>query len=310
MIAFPSILQGDRKPIRVVNRRTGQQFEEVVAGEDAMRVFYGTPIGLSFTTRMLTNQWVSKIFGAYNDSSASRHKIQPFVEELGIDITECEKDLTEYNSFNDFFARKLKPGSRPIESSADTVVSPGDGRLLVFDQIEKGMLTYLKWAPIELLTLFGHHEQLATRYEGGQALVLRLCPADYHRFHFPVSGRVGITKTIDGQLHSVNPYAIESNLPVYCLNKRTICEIESPTFGKVLQLEIGALLVGSIVQTYRAGKTISKGDEKGYFKFGGSTSICFFEKGRIQFDPDLIENSKAGFETLVQMGEQIATKTQ
>jgi phosphatidylserine decarboxylase len=135
--------------------------------------------------------------------------------------------------------------------------------------------------------------------------VLRLCPSDYHRFHFPVGGKVGITKTISGLLHSVSPYALEQKIPVYCLNKRTICELESDSFGKVLIMEVGAMFVGSIVQTYRAGSTVKKGDEKGFFKFGGSTTLFFFEKNAMVFDVDLVKNTKDGFETYVKMGEGI-----
>jgi phosphatidylserine decarboxylase len=121
-----------------------------------------------------------------------------------------------------------------------------------------------------------------------------------------VSGKVGITKTVPGLLHSVNPYALEQGLPVYCLNKRTMCELKSDQLGSVLMLEVGALFVGSIVQTYRAGTQVQRGDEKGYFKFGGSTCILFFEEGAIEFDKDLVQNSQDGLETFVKMGEQIA----
>lgn len=302
-----SALQGEKKIIEVVDRTSGKTFPEIVFSEDGMRVLYGTRGGQALASRVLSNKWISKIYGAYNDSSASKHKIEDFATELEIDLSECEKDIADYNSFNDFFARKLKIGARPVDDAQDALVSPGDGRLLVFPELKEKMLAYIKWAPIEILQLFGGNQSLASRFESGSCLVLRLCPSDYHRFHFPVSGKVGMTKVIDGVLHSVNPYAIESDLPVYCLNRRTICEIESDSAGKVVLLEVGALFVGSIVQTYRAGMHVQKGDEKGYFKFGGSTVIGFFERGAIGFDSDLKANSTAGLETLVKMGERIGT---
>ncbi len=135
--------------------------------------------------------------------------------------------------------------------------------------------------------------------------ILRLCPSDYHRFHFPTGGKIGVTKTVPGLLHSVNPYALEQKIPVYCLNKRTLSELDSYDVGKVLMMEVGALFVGTIVQTYRPTMTVAKGEEKGFFKFGGSTCILFFEKGSMKFDADLVENSRQGVETLVKMGEQI-----
>ena len=306
MFSISSVLMGDKKIIEVANRATGKTFAETVLSEDGMRVLYGTRYGVALTSKFLSNQWVSKLYGAYNDSAASKHKIEEFASALNIDLAECEKDIAEYYSFNDFFARKLKSGSRPIAAGDRVIVSPGDGRLLVFPQVGQTTLSYVKWAPIKLLDLFGGREEHAKRYSEGSALVLRLCPADYHRFHFPLSGKVSIAHTIEGLLHSVNPYAIESELPVYCLNKRTICEIDSDFAGKVMFMEVGALFVGSIVQTYRAGMHVKKGDEKGYFKFGGSTVICFFENGAVEFDSDIIQNTTNGLETFVKMGEKIA----
>jgi len=291
----------ESKQINVVDRRSNESFVEKVYGDDVMKVFYGHPAGLAVTTKLLTNRVLSNIYGAYNDSAASKHKIEDFVEALGIDITECSKDLVEYVSFNDFFARKLRPGARVITEEDKAVASPGDGRLLVF------FVSYVKWAPISLFDLFNKNQELADRYRNGACAVLRLCPADYHRFHFPVAGKVGITKTVPGLLHSVSPYALEQGLPVYCLNKRTLCELKTNEMGgTILQMEIGALFVGSIVQTYRAGTQVQRGDEKGYFKFGGSTCILFFEKGTVQFDDDLVRNSQNGLETLVKMGERLA----
>ena len=308
MLSFPSALKGQKKQIRVVNRATGELFDEIVFSEDAMRVFYGSELGFTLTSKFLTNPWVSKLYGAYNDSGASKHKIEEFIQELGIDASECERELAEYQSFNDFFARKLKPGSRPIDQDPNVLISPGDGRIHVFPELKGDQLAYVKWANVSLFELFGQNQALTQRYQGGAAFVLRLCPSDYHRFHFPASGRVSITKTIDGALHSVSPYAIESNIPVFCLNKRTICEIDSDHFGKIVCMEVGALMVGSIVQTYRPGMKVNKGDEKGYFKFGGSTTIAFFEPGRITFDSDLISNTHETFETLVKMGEHIGSR--
>ncbi|NBO37763.1 phosphatidylserine decarboxylase [bacterium] len=305
-IPLSRILGLESKCIQVVDRKTQTTFVEKVYGDDVMKVFYGHPAGLAVTTWLLTNRFLSNLYGAYNDSAASKHKIEDFVQALGIDVSECSKDLVEYVSFNDFFARKLRSGAREIAQEENAVASPGDGRLLVFPKINETTLSYIKWAPIELFELFNKNQELAGRYRNGACAVLRLCPSDYHRFHFPVAGKVGITKTVPGLLHSVSPYALEQGLPVYCLNKRTMCELKSNEIGSVLLMEIGALFVGSIVQTYRAGTQVNRGDEKGYFKFGGSTCVMFFERGQIEFDPDLVKNSENGHETLVQMGERLA----
>lgn len=300
------ILGVESKQISVVDRKKQETFIEKVYGDDVMKLFYGHPAGLAVTTRILTNRFLSNLYGAYNDSAASKHKIEDFVEALGIDITECSKDLVEYVSFNDFFARKLRHGAREVTEEENAIASPGDGRLLVFPKIDDETVSYVKWAPIPLFELFNKNRELADKYRNGACAILRLCPADYHRFHFPVSGKVGITKTVPGLLHSVSPYALEQGLPVYCLNKRTLCELKSNEVGSVLLMEIGALFVGSIVQTYRAGTQVQRGHEKGYFKFGGSTCVLFFEQGAIRFDDDLVRNSQNGHETLVKMGERLA----
>lgn len=302
---FASLIGAKSKKIEVYARAAREIIEEKVYGEEFMRVAYGHPTGTLFTTKFLVNRWLSNVYGAYNDSGASKHKIEEFARALNINLEECEKEISEYQSFNEFFARRLKVDARPIDTAADSFVSPGDGRLLVFPQIDEDSLSYVKWAPVKLMELFNKNQALVERYRGGACGVLRLCPADYHRFHFPVSGKAGVTKTVPGFLHSVSPYALEQKIPVYALNKRTMCVVESPDFGKVLLMEVGALFVGSIVQTYRTGTDVVKGDEKGFFKFGGSTTIFFVEKGKMNFDEDLVANSERCIETVVRMGERL-----
>ena len=306
-LGIKSALGYESKEIEVVNRATNEKFVEKIYGEDAMKFFYGSPVISKLTSKILTNKMISSVYGAYNDSIVSKHKIEEFVNLMGIDVSECEKDITEYQSFNDFFSRKLHYKARPICRKQGALVSPSDGRLLVFPEIKETTLAYVKWAPINLVNLFNQNQSLVERYKNGMCAILRLCPSDYHRFHFPVAGKIGVTKTVPGLLHSVNPYALEQNIPVYCLNKRTLAELDSDDAGKVLIMEVGAMFVGTIVQTYRPTMSVEKGEEKGFFKFGGSTCILFFEKGSIHFDQDLIQNSAAGFETLVKMGGQIGS---
>lgn len=291
--------------IEVYSREQDQMVPEVVAGEGLMRLFYGTQAGARLTTTLFVHRWLSFFGGLYYDSRVSRRKIKKFIRQLDIDPEEAEKSIREYRSFNEFFARKLRPGLRPVEVEQSAFVSPGDGRLLVFPKIDEETLSYVKWAPVCLMALFNKDAELVERYRGGTCGILRLCPSDYHRFHFPVGGKVGPTKMVKGLLHSVNPYVLGQKRQVFAANKRSICSLESPDFGKVLLMEVGAMGVGSIVQTYASDTEVKPGDEKGYFKFGGSTTIFFFEKDRVEFDEDLIRNSELGVETLVRMGETI-----
>jgi phosphatidylserine decarboxylase len=297
------------KTIQVFDRRTGSLFTEKVFGDFAMRCAYGNKTGMWFVSRLLVRQSISQLMGTYYDSALSKPQINSFMNDYKISSEECEKTPDSFSSFNDFFARKLKPHARPICAAAPEVASPGDGRLLVFPKISMGAITYAKWAPIQIRDLFDGDENLAHRFDGGACAILRLCPTDYHRFHFPVSGTPSRTRTIEGVLHSVNPYALENRIPVYCLNKRTICQIQSEDLGEVCYMEIGALGVGSIVQTYAPDTPLLKGAEKGFFKFGGSTVILFFEPGSIKFDDILVQNSSRGIETLVRMGERIAIRS-
>ena len=146
------------------------------------------------------------------------------------------------------------------------------------------------------------------KYKKGAMLIVRLAPTDYHRFHFPISGTIGETKTIDGNYYSVSPIALKKNLEIFCQNKRTRSVLKTADYGDILMSEVGATMVGSILQTYRQYTMVEKGQEKGYFAFGGSTLVLLFEKNKIAFSPDLIQNTNKGFETHVKMGETIAEK--
>lgn len=135
---------------------------------------------------------------------------------------------------------------------------------------------------------------------------MRLAPADYHRFHFPTAGKISETKKIKGYYYSVSTHAIKRNFRIFCENKREYAILSTKQFGNIAMIDVGATMVGSIVQTYKENSFVEKGDEKGYFLFGGSTCILVFEKDKIQVDEDIIENTKNGIETRIYMGEKIA----
>lgn len=305
-MTIASALGLESKIIKVWNRRENRLFQEKVFSEDAMRLLYGTKTGLAFTGQVLSSAWMNRIYGLYHDSRASRKKIISFIEELNLDLGECSQPLDTFQSFNEFFARPLKEGARPIDPTPDGLVSPADGRALVFPRIDASTLSYIKWANIRLLDLFGHDESLVKRFENGACCIVRLAPADYHRYHFPLAGVAGLTRIVPGRLHSVSPYALEQGIPVFCLNKRSLCELRVSSSSSILIMEVGALLVGSMNQTYEPGR-VEKGQEKGYFKFGGSTVILFFQKNSVVFDEDIIQRSSEGVETLVRMGEKIGS---
>ena len=290
--------------IRYIDRRDGALKAEAIYGERPLRWAYGNPLG-RLAQWLLVRRWiVSAWYGRRMDTLSSSLKIKPFIEQYGLDEGEFAEPVDDYNSFNEFFHRKLKPGARPIDAANDSVVFPADGRHLAFADITAESNFFVKGQSFDLERFLGD-AGLAKRYEGGSMILSRLCPVDYHRFHFPCAGKPGPPRFINGWLYSVNPIALVTRPSIFWENKRVVTAIESPALGQVQFVEIGATMVGSIRQTYAPGETVAKGDEKGYFAFGGSSVAVLFEKGRIEFDADLLENTVNGLETYARVGERM-----
>ena len=290
--------------IRYIDRRDGEVKTEVIYGERSLRWAYGNPLG-RLAQWLLVRRWiVSAWYGRKMNGVSSCIRIKPFIEQYGLDENEFAKPVDEYNSFNEFFHRNLKPGARPVDPAPDSVVFPADGRHLAFADITGETNFFIKGQSFDLERFLGD-AGLAKRYDGGPMLLSRLCPVDYHRFHFPCAGEAGIPRFINGWLYSVNPIALITRPSIFWENKRVVTQIESPALCQVLFVEIGATMVGSIRQTYMPGETVAKGEEKGYFAFGGSSVAVLFEKGRIEFAADLLKNTAAGIETYARVGERM-----
>lgn len=289
--------------IKVVDRATGKIFEEVILGEKWIRWAY-QDAGSSLLERVLfRSSLVSRLFGAWFDSPLSRGKIASVIDELSIDMKEARDPVENFSCFNDFFVRHLKPEARPFDEDPRQIISPADGRVLVFPKLDEDVFVPVKGHPMSIRTML---PGLYERFLGGALAIMRLCPADYHRYHFPTAGRIVESHDIPGALHSVNPIALGAGPDVFGANKRSLTLIETETAGTMCFVEVGAFGVGSIVNTTTAG-TVTKMQEKGYFKFGGSTVVVVFEPGKIRFSDDLIANSAKGLETLVKVGQPLAT---
>lgn len=291
--------------IRFVDRPTGELREEVVLGEGFVRWVYERAFGRALRRAVLTRPAFSKAYGVWQSSRFSRRAIAGVVRDLSIDMNEYEVPPEGFQHFNDFFTRKLRPGARPIEADPRRVVSPADGRTFAYVDVQGDTLLPAKGRRVSLKDLLGDEVE-ARRFASGTVVIVRLCPSDYHRFHFPCAGEATGSRTIAGPLESVNPHALARGRAILDRNQRDVSYIDSAAFGRVAYLEIGAMCVGSIVQSYRAGK-VAAGDEKGYFQFGGSTVILVFEPGRVTVDRDLVDNTRRGYETFLRMGEGIAT---
>ncbi|MFX3681380.1 MAG: archaetidylserine decarboxylase [bacterium] len=289
-------------PVTLFNRYSGQIETEQIYGEKWLRWAYETGLGRATTSILLRRSFFSWYYGKRMNRPYSATKVLPFVVDYDLDADEFDKQAWEYKTFNEFFSRRLKPEARPIASGDDVAVMPADGRHLAFQQLENTDGFYLKGQKFSLPELFGSSE-IAEPFTGGSMLISRLCPIDYHRFHFPVAGTPRNSKTINGFLYSVNPIALRRQVAYLVQNKRMLTLVESERFGLVAMFEVGATCVGSIKQLYVDGRVNEKGEEKGLFKFGGSCVITVFQRGRIKFADDLVNHSREYREVYAKMGD-------
>ena len=293
--------------IRYFNRHTGESDTEKVYGESFLRWVYGNPLGKLSLHTLVKRAGFSKWYGNRMSQPESVSRIAPFIDLYGLDPAEFADDPSSFKSFNEFFYRKLKPSARTIANSP--VVFPADGRHLGFPDISAIDSFFVKGQTFDLPALLGDAE-LAQKYAKGSLVLSRLCPVDYHRFHFPAAGIPSETKTIPGPLFSVSPIALAKNLSYLWTNKRTICHLETEDLGTILIMEIGATCVGSIHQTYTPGELVGKAQEKGYFAFGGSSTITIFEPGKVALAADLLGNSANQTELYARIGSELGTNSQ
>ena len=292
-------------PITFFNRITRRLETEAVYGEGFLRFTYESPLGALPLHALVKRTAFSRWYGRRMDAPASRAKIAPFLASYGLDTSEFADPADSFRTFNEFFYRRLKPHARPISLGENVVTLPADGRHLVLPDVAACGDFFVKGTRFDLPALL-RDEAFASRFAHGSMLISRLCPVDYHRFHFPCAGTPGPSRLINGPLYSVSPIALRSRASIHWENKREITLLRTPALGDVLLLEVGATCVGSIVQTYTPGTPVEKGAEKGYFRFGGSCFITLFEPGKIQFADDLVEHSLAGREVYARMGDVAA----
>ena len=310
------------EPIHYYDRYARAVKTEQIYGERWMRLAYENPIGRFFVWALVRRTIFSKWYGWRANQRAPRDgegtlltphapgsgnsamRIIPFITKYNLDVDEFAKSPFDFRSFNEFFYRALKPGARPIAPGENVAVFPADGRHLAFQDVDAAPGFYVKGVKFSFADLLGD-ATLAGKFSGGAMLISRLCPVDYHRFHFPVAGVPGESRLINGWLYSVSPIALRRNLRYLVENKRVVTLVESPPFGTVAIIEVGATNVGSIQQSFVPGRAVTKGEEKGLFAFGGSCVITLFQRGRIRFDADVAEQSAHHVETFAKMGDRL-----
>jgi len=297
--------------IMVHNRVNGKLEEEKIPDyiKVSLRMMYSTGTGkFAVDNLQIKNvlRHLTEKQGKKYTAPKSIKEIQPFIEFHNLNKDEILDPLDSFKNFNEFFYRKLKTSARPIAAPTDpkVAVSPADCRLNVFPTVDEATKLWVKGKNFSVKALI-QDEQLEKDFLGGSMVIARLAPQDYHRFHSPVTGQLGPMKVFEGAYFTVNPIAINETVDVYTQNKRIRTVIKTAEFGDVIYIAVGATMVGSIVFTAKEGSNLKKGDEVGYFAFGGSTVLLFFKKDAIVYDEDLLVNSSKPVETLVKMGHAL-----
>ena len=246
-----------------------------------------------------TARWMSIAAGKFLDSRLSKGLIKGFVKKNGIDLADYESD--NFKCFNDCFCRKIKDGLRPIDQRREAFVSPCDGLLSAY-RINDDTVLNIKGSLYRISDLV-NDEQIASSYAGGTCLVFRLCVNHYHRYIYVDNAQKGNNVFIKGKLHTVRPIALET-LPVFKRNCREYTVMDTENFGRVTQIEVGALLVGKI-KNHHGKAQVFKGQEKGTFLYGGSTIILLLEKGAVKIDSEYFDMTANGEEVDVKMGQKV-----
>lgn len=265
---------------------------------DSLGFLYKTVCG-RIVLKILASRAVSKACGAFLDSSLSHFLIKPFVKKNNINLDDYQTDGIK--TFNQFFRRKIKPGRRAFDADPRNLCAPCDGLLSVW-KIQDGAVIPVKQSSYTVASLL-QDDALAAEFNGGLCLVFRLCVDNYHRYCYAESGTKSANIFIPGALHTVRPIALESR-PVFAQNCREYTIIQSQVFGKLVQMEVGAMLVGRIVNHQGAG-VAERGKEKGFFEYGGSTIILLLKKDAVQIKKEFLQNSLCGTESPVTMGSVI-----
>ncbi len=268
---------------------------------------YNTPWGRVADSVFFRRRLFSVLYGLYSRSTLSRRRIESFVEEQEVDLSALTRPLNEYRTFRDFFVRSIDPAKRPVNGDPSVCVSPVDGKVLVFDGIGADLTFRIKRTLFNLRG-FLRDEELVRLYAGGTMFVFRLTLADYHHFHFPDAGTPGMAGNIPGCYFAGGPYAHKSLTPFYKENHRMVTLIDCDNFSRVAMVEVGALTVGSIIQTYSPGLRVGRGEEKGYFEPGGSTVVLLFRENVIEPDEDLRVRSEREEETYLHLGDSIGRR--
>lgn len=298
--------------IKYYNRVNKRIEKELVYGGDLVDWLYQSQSG-KILSHFLCKAPLSILYGKFQDLPLSSNKIPNFVKQYKINLEDYlpEEGGTRerpYSSFNSFFIRRFKENKRPFVPSLNEMGAFAEARYFGFETITNDQIFPIKGQHLKASGLVAN-EAWAKFFEEGPLLIARLCPVDYHRFHYPDNGKILAEYRVPGLYHSVNPVAIQSKQDIFITNERHVTILETENFGKLAYIEVGAICVGKIVQSkpLTNNSTFNKGEEKGYFLFGGSTVIVIGEKNKWRPSEDILKNTKEGIETYLHLGLSVAT---
>jgi len=298
--------------IQVWNRYSKQIEIEKVYGDSMVKFAYGNPVG-RLLGPVIASKLLSRCYGNMQDSPKSAQKVTPFIKNFHIPIEQYQKGSFKdkpieqsYQSFNEFFIRQFRDGQRTFTPNAHEMGAFAEARYFGHERMTDELKIPVKGSMLRAVDLIGNAE-LAQDFIGGPLMIARLCPVDYHRYHYPDAGKTLQAFSIAGDLHSVNPLALRYRQDIFIKNERRVALLDTKHFGKLAYIEVGATMVGKIVQSFDESQPFNKGDEKGYFLFGGSTVIVCGEQGKWSPSSDMLENTRKGIETYIHLGDVVAT---
>lgn len=297
--------------IKFFNRVTGKEEREIVYGDKFIEWLYKAETGKALST-LICKAPLSQAYGALQDSPLSQRKIAPFIKNFHINMDdflpeEGRSEASPYANFNQFFIRRFRPGKRPFVREPSEMAAFAEARYYGYDSIHDNESVPVKGVHLSPQALL-ESKKWENVFKDGPLLLARLCPVDYHRFHFPDDGEIVDDYRIKGLFHSVNPLALKAKENILITNERHVTVIDTVNFGKLAYIEVGAICVGKIIQSRPliAGRNFHRGEEKGYFLFGGSTVIVIGEKGKWRPSQDILANTKNAMETYVHLGTTVA----
>ena len=300
------------KQITFFHRQNNSVETEKVYGDGAVKFLYESTLGKALSP-LLTQKWISDLYGVTQDTPLSGRKVPGFIKQYDIDLNEYQAGSLQahnkedsYASFNEFFIRRFNDGERHFCAN-DKLAAPAEARYFGFEKIDDNISYPVKGkflSPTDMIAKSEH----ANTFKNGPLFIARLCPVDYHRYHYPDDGRTIDAYPVHGPYHSVNPLALQNKEDILVTNERRVAILDTDNFGKLAYIEVGAICVGTIVQSFDETQRFKRGDEKGYFLFGGSTVIVIGEEGKWRPSDDILQHSAEGREVYLKLGDEVGLK--